>query len=299
MPPKSSKSNEAEFIGLIKAAFSDESVVKIFREALSINTLVNDLNKAKKTIEELKESLEFTGKEVVELKKELSSTKKEVRDLKSELDKKDFIVKSQAEKLDILFSKTDENEQYSRRNSVRISGIPETNEENTTGLALNLFNNAMKVKVNLCDIDRTHRVGNRENGATRPVLVKFTSYQPKQKLMRARGILKHTRPLPSTWTAADDQQFPVLSDLLVSESVSDADTDSTKPIVVPVADRIFINEDLTKTKAKLMAECRQLLRNKGIKETWSYDGAIFVKDNLSQVQKVNHLNDLKKFQNKK
>ena len=53
----------------------------------------------------------------------------------------------------------DDLEQYSRTNSVRISGIPEEEEENTDRIAICIAR-AIGAKVELQDICRSHRVGN-------------------------------------------------------------------------------------------------------------------------------------------
>ena len=58
-----------------------------------------------------------------------------------------------------LEAQADQAEQYSRRNCLRISGIPETTGENTDNIVLSIAND-IDSEVRLQDIDRSHRVGN-------------------------------------------------------------------------------------------------------------------------------------------
>ena len=84
-------------------------------------------------------------------------------------------------------------EQYSRRHSLRIvNDFPEDPREDTDAKVLFVARDLMGLKVDKCDIDRSHRVGKPTvDGTPRPVLVKFKSYQPKRDMYYARTKLKH------------------------------------------------------------------------------------------------------------
>lgn len=77
----------------------------------------------------------------------------------------------------------DASEQYSRRNSLRISGIPETVNEDTDQVVLHV---AETVGVNILPsgIDRSHRLGKSGNRQTQDILVKFTSYRARERVMK-------------------------------------------------------------------------------------------------------------------
>lgn len=101
-------------------------------------------------------------------------------------------------------------EQYSRRNNIRVLGIAEKDGENTDEVVCEL---AQQIGVQLSprDIDRSHRIGKppgqqkryvdalRSNTSRsdppRPIIVKFTSYKPKQVLIKERRKLKGTRTI--------------------------------------------------------------------------------------------------------
>lgn len=86
----------------------------------------------------------------------------------------------------------DKLEQYQRRSNLRVFGIPETVNENTDNLIVNLANEKLKVKLNISDIDRSHRVG-RKGNKPRPIIVKFTSYRSRQEIFRSKAKLKGER----------------------------------------------------------------------------------------------------------
>ncbi|CAH1249980.1 Hypp8737 [Branchiostoma lanceolatum] len=98
-------------------------------------------------------------------------------------------------------------EQYTRRNSLRIRGIPEVDRE-TGEMCIHKVVNFCRIKLGLdlqpecIDRDRAHRVGRKENAtAQRVMLVKFVSWQDRDRVFRARSKLKGKR---------DDQDKPLL-----------------------------------------------------------------------------------------
>lgn len=63
-------------------------------------------------------------------------------------------------RVELLEAKVDAAEQYSRRNCLRIAGVPENQSENTDVYVIDLTR-AIDAKVTLDDIERSHRVGKR------------------------------------------------------------------------------------------------------------------------------------------
>ena len=76
-------------------------------------------------------------------------------------------------------------EQYSRRNNVRISGISETQREDTDQLVLQIVSN-IGVDIALNTIDRFHRVGRKH---PKDIIVKFVSYRDRRSLFANRKKL--------------------------------------------------------------------------------------------------------------
>ena len=89
-----------------------------------------------------------------------------------------------------LENKSDRAEQYSRRNCLRLSGIPESKGESVDDKVLEITNT---LGANL-SIDRTHRLGKmrgtESSGKPRDIIIKFTSYRARQKLLHNKKQLK-------------------------------------------------------------------------------------------------------------
>lgn len=166
-----------------------------------------------------------------------------------------------------LYLRIDEMEQYSRRNCLKITGIPEEKNENTDTLALNVFNNLVlkenTKKISVKDISRSHRVGKYDpRRKTRDIIVKFTSYRDRAKVYGNKKNLKSYNNNPSKQTG-----------------------------------RIFINEALTTRRFELYGKTRDLVKKKKIDSTWTYDGRIYVKLSGPRGKNViiNSLEDLECF----
>ena len=88
------------------------------------------------------------------------------------------------EKVAKLESGHDGLEQYGRRYSLRVKGIPETEQENTDTLILDLAKK-MDVPLELQDISRSHRLG-KPSQTPRPIICRFTTYRARANLYKAR-----------------------------------------------------------------------------------------------------------------
>lgn len=164
----------------------------------------------------------------------------EVQSLREAVKGRDEKIKQLSEELVTLRNDVDELEQYSRRNSLRITGIPETPHEDLVAVTLNLFKWRMKVTpaVGTQDIDRVHRVGKPEPGKTRAILLKFSTYRVRQRVFGARGMLRPggrdpRRPWAESQPTGvvDDADVPVSPDGDVGETPSDVQgaTDGSVP----------------------------------------------------------------------
>jgi hypothetical protein len=131
----------------------------------------------------------------------------------------------------------DKANQYSRRNSLRVSGIKESTGESFDNIVLDLCD-AVVAGVKLEEVDRCHRVGKAKKNKSRDILVKFTSYRARQKLYTMRTKLK-------------DEGLGYQG--------------------------VFVNEDLTRPRSELLFEARTLVKSKKLAGAWSADGNILIK----------------------
>jgi len=174
-----------------------------------------------------------------------------------------------------LEERSDSIEQYTRRNSVRILGISETQgAEDTDDIVLKMCT-ALSVPIKISDIDRSHRVGAkpRQTDVTsegsegsegpegpegqsqkpkpRAIIVKFATYRARQKFYKARVNLKTNG-----------------------------------------YDKVFVYEDLTKRRSHLLFLARNLQKLEKLNGAWSSDGNILVKDTNDQVCRIGNAADL-------
>lgn len=87
------------------------------------------------------------------------------------------------------------NEQYSRKNGVRVFGITEDDGENVEGKVIESFKSNLKVDVSSNDVEVTHRigqwchVGSTAEQRPRQIIVKFGNHKTKQKIMMCNSTL--------------------------------------------------------------------------------------------------------------
>ena len=169
-----------------------------------------------------------------------------LKELQEELKEKDDTILKLSERVEELEGRIDDQEQYSRRTSVRLSGIPEDEKEDVQHKVMSIFlsstsetefdSESQSVSEFVPQINRVHRVGPKNEQGPRPIICQFLTYSDKRKCMSSKKALR--------------KRFPNLS----------------------------INEDLTRARAALSFTARQKKREGLIDKTWSADGKIVVKD---------------------
>ena len=94
-------------------------------------------------------------------------------------------------KVDDITVETDKQVQYSRRNCLLIHGLPESKNENTDLLAMEVIETKMDIKITDNDIDRTHKIEKpKNNGKPRLVIIKFVRYNDRKKVFCSKKLLK-------------------------------------------------------------------------------------------------------------
>ncbi|XP_072180627.1 dynein regulatory complex protein 9-like [Diadema setosum] len=160
--------------------------------------------------------------DLVEKRLEEEVTSKVYEAISMDLESKCSEIKQLNEKVKLLQNSVkdlqtakDEAEQYSRRNCLRIHGIVETPNESTDDKVLEVINRHLGIDLGPAAIDRSHRVNRRhssshsndaagpEHSATyadatrrsnpRAIIVKFTRYNDRQQVYKARTKLRHVQ----------------------------------------------------------------------------------------------------------
>ena len=123
----------------------------------------------------------------------VNDLRKEVAYLRCVIEKKDATIESLTKRVDDLEVALDDHEQYSRRNSLRLFGLVESEKEDITKRTTDALNESQNPKLSpplrLEEIDRVHRVGPRDK-PSRPVLVKFATYASCRRIYKAQGRVK-------------------------------------------------------------------------------------------------------------
>nr|KAG5711535.1 hypothetical protein BaRGS_025962 [Batillaria attramentaria] len=153
-----------------------------------------------------------------------------------------------------LQDRVDELEQYSRRNNIRISDIPEIDGEDTDDLII-AIGNEIGVTITEEMIDRSHRVGNKGDDFCRPIICKFTSYRYKQRLLKEKKKLANVdakQLFPErSWHPRRTRQRP-------------SSTIRAEPKI-----KIYLNDDLTKTRAEIASKARKMKSDGALQDTWT------------------------------
>ena len=140
------------------------------------------------------------------------------------------------QRLDEVEAKHDDLEQYTRKFNLVIHGEEEDSIENVTKLG-----KLLEVNLTSGDIDIVHRMKTKSKDKPRPIIARFSNYNAKSKLYKARLNLRNA----------------VLQDL--------------------GEEKIFINENLTAWRAQLFKEATKVKKKYNNGKTWAVDGKIVLK----------------------
>ncbi|KAL9960636.1 hypothetical protein ACROYT_G034120, partial [Oculina patagonica] len=233
MDDKTSKEAEAEPI------LSDLKAMLLDLQG-SVNAILKDNKSLKDEISALKTSFDAQGREFNKLKESVDKLKSENESLKGELLRTKVKLEKQQEETDNLWTSLDDLEQYTRKNSLEISGVPETCYTSTEEVVLKVAN-VLEVDLTPNDIEISHKLKRR--GARNTIIAKFVSHKAKSKLYKQRTKLKDIK----------------LADLYPSFA-SAINTD-----------RIFINENLTNFRRYLFGKANGMKKDDLVSSVWSID----------------------------
>ena len=171
------------------------------------NAMKPEFQELKKTVTELREETHGLKKENEELHEEINvlkvdrdESKSEIQRLKWEKENNTHAIEETDRHLEQLRTtvslqgeRVEELQQYTRRNCLLVTGIPESTGENTDELIQELARDKMNFELKEYDIDRTHRTGQSYNGKPRAIAVKFTRYTTRNNFIKNRKQLRGTK----------------------------------------------------------------------------------------------------------
>ena len=231
----------------------------------TVATILRENQELKQEILELKSALNANQRETEKLKTKLTKAEKANDTLRNELNHTRMKLKDQIEETNNLDEKYDDLEQYSRKNSLEILGVPEGAYTSTDEVVIRI-GEAINVDIKPEDIEISHKL---KRKTTKPVIVKFVSHKVKSLLYKARTKLKNVKT----------------SDVFPSYAFASREDQ-----------RIFINENLTNYRRELFWKANKMKKDNMITSTWTMDGKIFVKTSPSgapvRIYCVEDLDDL-------
>ena len=113
-----------------------------------------------------------------------------------ELHARDERIKKLETQLLDIHDKLDESDQYSRRNCLLFHGVEENKNENTVNVISAICENKFNIKLHENDVDRSHRLSSSKGNKPRGIIVKFTNYNIRDRIYRARKSLRHLDGTP-------------------------------------------------------------------------------------------------------
>lgn len=228
---------QSDFCRDFRQFLSDQSNKNLLHEAICGPLL--------QTIESLREDLILRDNRIEKLEAASADQDDRLCNLESSLETHKKTINKLESHIDSLLQKNDALDQYNRRNTFRVSGIPEEDTENNLSTkVIDLMNSKMDLRppLDLSDLEKVHRAGKKGETEPRAVIMKFSSHLPRNRILSGRRSLKGTG--------------------------------------------IFVNEDLTRPRSALLFRARQAKKSEAIKDCWSSDGRIMIRDNDDEVRNV-------------
>ncbi|PIK60325.1 hypothetical protein BSL78_02756 [Apostichopus japonicus] len=139
-----------------------------------------------KKMDELLERLETHAGKLHDIEVTMEKSSKDVQEITNK-------IRMLEEKCDRSLKEINELEQYSRRNCLRVFGIEDRPNENTSTIISEIASKYFGYTPSQKDIDRSHRVGQKEANKPRAILVKFSNYEARDRLIKNRRKLKGTK----------------------------------------------------------------------------------------------------------
>ena len=259
--------NEGTSTGKPLEITEEPSLSELRGMLVDIQTTVNNILLENKRIcnevSELKATVRKQQSEIIAVKDALAQARKQSAETEKELSAARKHLDEHEEELQELYDLQDHLEQYTRKNSLEFHGVPESAYISTEEAVIKIAN-AIDVPVVAEDIEISHKLNKRGSKA---IIAKFLNHKVKSSLYRARVKLKNI----------------TLSDLFPGATYASA----------AQSNRIFINENLTSYRRKIMSRANEKRRDGELLSVWSLDGRIFVKTSPDgRPIKISDLEDL-------
>ena len=233
---------------------------------ITVNNILLENKRISGEVMELKSTVYKQKAELSAIKESLDLTTKQCANAEKQLAAVRNQLAQQEGEIAELYELQDQLEQYTRKNSLEFHGIPESAYSSPEEVVLKI-SEALEIPVGPQDIEICHKLNNKGNKA---IIAKFISHKVKSNLYRVRTKLKSVR----------------MTDLFPGSSYA----------TTTEANRIYINENLTSYRRRIMKKANEKRRDGELLSVWSLDGTIFVKTSpagrpikISEPEDLDHL----------
>ena len=225
----------------------------------------------------------------------LDSLNKSNQQLSKRMDEKDTQIQQLERKVGTLEVKIDEMEQWGRRGSIRIHGLPKDTPGTVDEKVLRLINQDLELNppLVLADIEVAHRLPRRRDA---------TPYRPPSPQQAA---LQRSSASQEPGGEAGGVTADVAPKVPPEQVIVKFASRRCKARVMEVKKNLkklhnldfplYIQDDLTPRRAKLTYQARQLKRNGKVSDTWVTENKIIVKDLRNKIHDIKSHSDLESF----
>ena len=211
----------------------------------AIEPLKNNVTALTKKFNDLEESYKFLSAKYDTILENFKEIKKNTGTAERRLDEMYHNIGQTKYDMDDLYTRVDDLEQYGRRDTLEIQGIPVIPNDNPTQFVIEAAK-LTGVNIQENDISVAHRLKSRKQGQA-PIIVKFARRSVRDKIFNNRKNLKtkKSKDLPSI---------------------------SSQPQVQ--SQTIYINESLTFYRKQLLKRATEFKKHQGFKYLWTSNGKI-------------------------
>ena len=182
------------------------------------------------------------------LRESINKTNASLRKAEKKLQKAEFVARD-------AMRKSNYNEQYSRKNNIKIYGVSEAKDENTEEVVEKVLIDKMNYTITKTDITAVHRIPGKQ-GQHRPILLKMKNNNSKAEIMRKWAALKKAKSKAQGQSQEQGQSQSALGGFRLAN-------------------------DITKLNANLITT---LLNHPDVTAAWYFNGSVYAEHNSKRMK---------------
>lgn len=226
-----------------KTTPSLENIFSLLQELTAEVRRMKEEQKARET--DLGNSLELCHKKLDDNALLIANQQKDLIECVDKIEKLTQENINLKEKVRVLGNRLGDAEQYSRRNTIEIQGVPDIPNESVQD-TVRKIGQALDIEINPEMIDACHRLPKTPNQTHRTIIAKFVRRTDKDHFMERRRVKRNL---------------------------------STRHANLPGDNTVYVNESLSPERRKLLAQARVIRREKNYAFIWVRQGIIKLRKN--------------------